>query len=228
MSNKANYIIATILCSTFLLSVVFTPTKRISDNLSSTDLEVIIPSQFGDWRSINTSEKVLVSPEVQARLDKLYSQVLTRTYMNSSGESIMLAIAYGGDQSDSMKVHKPEVCYPAQGFKIVSSAKEEMNTSIRTLSVKKLVAKQGNRIEPITYWIRVGDSVESSGLKRKLAQLKHGLLGEIPDGLLFRVSSISRNQQHAFDTQQAFVDQLLNSISGDSRSFLVGKSVDKT
>ena len=32
------------------------------------------------------------------------------------GRQIMLSIAYGEDQRDGMKLHYPEVCYPAQGF----------------------------------------------------------------------------------------------------------------
>ena len=75
----------------------------------------------------------------------------------------MLSIAYGGDQSDTMAVHKPEVCYPAQGFQILKNATASFSTGDGNIPVKRLVATQGPRIEPITYWTTVGDTVAVSG-----------------------------------------------------------------
>jgi len=49
-------------------------------------------------------------------LDKLYSQILNRVYVNATGYRIMLLLAYGSDQHGSLQADKPEVCYPAQGF----------------------------------------------------------------------------------------------------------------
>ena len=32
----------------------------------------------------------------------------------------MLSIAYGKNQSDALQLHKPEICYPAQGFTLLA------------------------------------------------------------------------------------------------------------
>ena len=58
----------------------------------------------------------MVNPQTQELLDKLYSEVLTRVYVNASGYRIMRSLAYGFDQRGAMQAHMPEVCYPAQGF----------------------------------------------------------------------------------------------------------------
>ena len=51
-----------------------------------------------------------------------------------------------------------------------------------------------------------------SGTDKKLEELRYGLHGEIPDGMLFRVSSIDTNTQSAFSLQESFVRDLLNSL----------------
>ncbi|OZA14170.1 MAG: EpsI family protein, partial [Hydrogenophilales bacterium 17-62-8] len=95
------------------MGLAFKPTERIADTGPKLDLEILIPQQFGDWKMDETILPLIANPEQEALIKKLYSQTLSRTYVNSSGDRIMLSIAYGGAQTDSMSVHKPEVCYPA-------------------------------------------------------------------------------------------------------------------
>lgn len=200
------------------------PTVKVADSAPKIDLEVLIPHAFGDWKIDESIRPLIADPELQAKLDKIYNQTLTRTYVNSKGERIMLSIAYGGDQSDTMAVHKPEICYPAQGFQIlkspvVSTFSTDEGSSI---PVKRLVATQGSRVEPITYWTTVGDKVAVSGLKWKLQQMKYGLTGQVPDGLLFRVSSIQPDDVKAYQLQDAFTRDLLKAMSPDGRQRIIG------
>lgn len=206
------------------LSVAMVPTQRVVGKDAATDLEAMIPKQFGEWKLDPTVMPLLINPDLQAVLDKIYSQTLARTYINSRGERVMLSLAYGGDQSDSMQVHKPEVCYPAQGFQMLKQDDGNIDTGFGNLAVRRLVAQQGSRIEPITYWIRVGETVAVlSGIRWKLEQVKYGLTGKIPDGLIFRVSSISANESKAFQLQGEFVRDLLSFIDNSARSKLIGK-----
>ena len=46
------------------------------------------------------------------------------------------------------------------------------------------------------------------GVGRKLQQIRYGLQGQIPDGMLVRVSSISPLLDEAFTVQQRFLEQL--------------------
>ena len=205
------------------LALALKPTQKIADAGPKIDLEVLIPKQFGDWKIDETIAPLIANPEQEALISKIYNQTLSRTYVNANGERIMLSIAYGGDQSDSMQVHKPEVCYPAQGFQILKNDSDIFSTGDRSIPVKRLVATQGQRIEPITYWRTVGDAVEVSGVKWKLQQLKYGLTGKIPDGLLFRISSIQADDAKAYLTQDAFTRDLLKAISSEDRQRIIGK-----
>ncbi|MCA1977678.1 MAG: EpsI family protein [Thiobacillus sp.] len=205
------------------LALALKPTQRIADAGPKIDLETLIPKEFADWKIDATIAPLIANPEQEALINKIYNQTLTRTYVNAKGERVMLSIAYGGDQSDNMAVHKPEICYPAQGFQILKSpAISTFRTGEGDIPVKRLVAGQGPRIEPITYWTTVGDAVEVSGLKWKLKQLKYGLTGQIPDGLLFRVSSIQADDAAAYRIQDEFTRAMLKAMNPQQRERIIG------
>lgn len=86
-----------------------------------------------------------------------------------------------------------------------------------------LVAKQGGRNEPITYWIRVGDSLTRGWFEQRMAAFRYGLDGKVPDGLLFRISTISNDEQESYRIQQAFLTDLMRSMRTQDRHWLVGK-----
>ncbi|MEO7368289.1 MAG: exosortase C-terminal domain/associated protein EpsI, partial [Gemmatimonadaceae bacterium] len=96
-------------------AVIARPTLRAADEEPPISLEQMIPKEFGDWREEPQRYQQVVNPQTQELLDKLYSQILSRTYVNSAGYRIMLSLAYGTNQRGSLQAHKPEVCYPAQG-----------------------------------------------------------------------------------------------------------------
>ncbi len=208
----------------FGLSILLTPTVHIADERTPIILEDMIPKKFGDWE-IAKDQAFVTAPtaELQESQSDIYQQVLMRTYKNSEGERIMLAIAYGDDQSDSLRAHKPEVCYAFQGFQILSNKKDKLSISDRIIPVNRLVAKKGNRIEPITYWITMGDIVTSSNLQRKIEQLKYGLSRKIPDGFLVRVSSISVNKSKEFMIQENFLSSWIENVSPNYMNKLIGR-----
>lgn len=208
------------------LTFAITPREKVADSKPKIDLEILIPGQFGEWRIDKSVVPLQISPEVQANLDRIYNQILSRTYVNAKNERIMLSVAYGGDQSDSMQVHKPEICYPAQGFQILKQFDLDYQTGFGVIPVRRLIAAQGNRVEPITYWTTIGDRV-AQGTARKIEQLKYGLTGKVPDGLLFRVSNISRDEAAAFAAQDDFIKALLGSQTPAQRVRIIGQSADQ-
>ena len=63
----------------------------------------------------------------------------------------------------------------------------------------------------------MGGQVEVHGLKWKIQQLKFGLTGKIPDGLLFRVSSIQMDDAKAYQAQDDFPRALIKAMEPDGR-----------
>jgi EpsI family protein len=134
----------------------------------------------------------------------------------------MLSIAYGADQSDANQLHYPEVCYPAQGFQLLKINQASISTQFGEIRTKQLIAVLGLRTEPVTYWTTVADKVVRGSKETKLAQLKYGFNGQIPDGLLFRVSTVTQDTDRAFALQKLFVKDLSIALKSDFRAKLMG------
>ena len=221
--NHRMLVIALLMFAGAGLALAMKPTQKIADTREKADLDAMIPRQIGEWKIDTSIVPIEPSPEVKALLNKIYNQTLSRTYVDPAGRRIMVSIAYGGDQSDSMQVHKPEVCYAAQGFEVFNIVAGILLTKYGELPVKRLIATQGNRNEPITYWVVVGDKAILSGMKQKFAQLSYGLTGKVPDGFLVRVSSIDRDRQSAYQQQEEFVKAMLGAMSETNRARIVGR-----
>jgi exosortase B len=195
--------------------------KPVPGNAPAPDLQAIIPSQFGDWKLDPDTVPVTAAPDVQANLDRLYDQIVARTYVNSAGEQMMLTVAYGGDQSDALKAHRQEVCYRAQGFDIASLAHGRLAASGREIPVTRFHARLGERSEPVTYWFTMGDRVVLGRGERLRVQLEHGFAGRIPDGMLVRVSSLSTEPAAAYAAQASFIAAIAAALpSHDSARFI--------
>ncbi len=217
-----NILMGVLMISSGALTLALTPTQKIADQQERINLETMIPDRFGEWKIDKTIIPLQVDAETQAKLDKIYNQTLARTYVNSQGERIMLSVAYGGDQSDSLSIHKPEVCYYAQGFEIKKIFPGELLTQYGKLPIKRLLAIKGNRNEPITYWVTVGSKAVLPGFDQKLQQLRYGLTGSIPDGILVRISSIDNNNDVAYQLQAIFIQDLLLAVNVNERARLIG------
>lgn len=206
------------------MALALKPTARLADAQSQIDLETLVPTRFGDWKIDETVATLLVTPELQKVIDETYSQTLTRTYVNGAGKRIMLSVAYGGSHGEGMQTHRPEVCYPAQGFQVVKDTRPDvLSTQYGELPIKRLVAAQGPRNEPITYWVVVGGQQTEFGLRMKLAQMRYTLTGVIPDGMLVRVSSIDRDETGAYDNQTDFIRSMLAAMREAERERITGK-----
>jgi EpsI family protein len=227
-SVKYQFTILIVMVIAALTAMQMHPTHKIADEHNQINLEAMLPKQFDGWVEDVESGGYIVNPTVEQNLKNIYSQTLNRTYVNQKGNYVMLSVAYGEEQSDTKRLHYPEFCYPAQGFQIDSSQRNVIHTNYGNIRVKQLLAIMGTRSEPITYWSTVGDKVVMAGREAKIEQLKYGFKGEIPDGLLFRVSSITKDTNEGYALHQAFIRSLISSVSKESRLRLAGLSVDSS
>jgi EpsI family protein len=200
------------------------PTKRMAELRGPFKLEDLVPSAFAGWQVDTRAVGGIVNPQTEAMLNKLYSQMLDRVYLDRAGHRIMLSIAYGADQADdSVQLHYPEVCYPAQGFRVQGNRTDQVTLAQGSVRVRRLETQFGDtRYEPVTYWTIVGDQQSLSGWDRKVSEIRHGLNGEIVDGLLFRVSSIDRNAAEGFQVQDGFIRDIVAAMKPQARRQLVG------
>lgn len=216
-------IAASMMVATSVAASVFKPAPVVRKVGDTFDLASLVPPRVGAWEIDTSMAPVMPSPELQKVLERTYDQTLARTYMESGGQRVMLSIAYGGGYGKEMQTHRPEVCYPAQGFQVVgSAAKSQLETPFGQIRVTRLVATAGMRTEPITYWLILGDRQSAFGLDMKFVQFQHGLRGVVADGMLVRVSSIGKDPDREFSLHDRFSADLLGAIDAPARKRVAG------
>lgn len=203
---------------------VLRPTHYLAKDGQPIDLAAQVPTAFGPWHEVKDMTPLLPDPELQKRLDALYTQVLARTYVDDKGQYVMLSIAYGSDQnSEATAVHRPEFCYGAQGFRVQNAGTTELDLPGARLPLQRLLAQQGTRHEPVMYWVTLDTKATLPGIGRKLAQLEYGLQGNIADGMLVRVSTIgTEGTESQFETQKRFLADLHAAIPDGVRKRYFG------
>lgn len=168
---------------------------------SSINLENDIPRKIGEWyegqQSIN---QVSLFSGGANLLNQIYDDTLMRMYQDRSGNTLTLALAYAKEQRQDVKIHLPDVCYPAQGYQLIKTETKQFNHlghGYSAVGKQQLYYQQG-RLEAVTYWIRVGDDTLTSGLSMRLKIIKDGLLKQqLDDGILVRVSSVIADETQA-------------------------------
>lgn len=198
-----------------------TPRSRMS-LMGKLKLEDAIPDSFNGWKKYETNQ--IVTPESEDSLARqLYSQSVGRLYVRGDDEFAMMLIAYGDTQSDTLQLHRPEVCYPAFGMEITENRPAAIPLS-RSVSVpgRDLVAVNAERTEYVTYWTRVGQALPTTGGEQRVAKLKDAFAGIIPDGVLVRFSTVLDGPKVSFDVNRRFAADLMAAVSPAVRRVLVG------
>lgn len=184
-------------------------------------LEQLVPLRVGTWTDAPFAD--LAIPQGETAEDKSYDQVLTRYYGSSSESGIMLLIAYSAEQVGQTELHRPEVCYPAAGFKLGRRAELRLRFPGESINAASLTAVAPNRTEQLLYWTRIGSDFPTGSLEQRWSVLKATLGGGVPDGVLVRISTISGERTTAMQTMSRFAGELLAAGGPQLRRVLVGK-----
>lgn len=182
----------------------------------------LIPDQIGQFTF--DSESGLVLPPSDALSDRLYDNLVTRTYSNPAGEVVMLLVAYNNKQDGVLQIHRPEICYPAGGYKLteVSPIDVPMDGP-QPLPGQIFAANSEARNEVVLYWTRVGDRFPRRWLDQRWAVAQANLRGIVPDGVLARVSTIGNGFERTTPMLTNFIRDLHRASGAHMRSLLFGQ-----
>jgi EpsI family protein len=193
--------------------------RRFVEFLGGAKIEALVPLKFKGWTIVDSSGLVL-PPEDQLQ-DELYTQLLTRTYRNAAGQQIMLLIAYNASQDGIVQVHRPEVCYPASGYRLTAIDEHVVPLAADlNIPARHLIAETGLRREEIVYWTRLGSYFPRDWSEQRWAVFKQNLRGDIPDGMLIRFSSVM--PEVGISGLDDFARELYGSVDPRMRRVLTG------
>lgn len=195
------------------------PNKR-RPRLARGVLEHWVPDQIGPWKYL-TSEGVIL-PTQDELSDRLYDNIVSRTYIAPDAAPVMLMLAYNSEQDGVLQIHRPEICYTAGGFALSPMQTVPLEIAPgRSIEANQFVATTPERVEHVLYWTREGDRIPSSWLGQKRDLLLANLAREVPDGMLARVSTLAGDAA-AHAVLARFVQALIASASPRLRDLLVG------
>jgi EpsI family protein len=224
------------LCVLALLATTAYAAERLTPRLElgrdTPSLAALIPERFGEWESEEQSVlPVLLVADVladaEAAQSASYDDVLMRTYRRADGASVMVALAYGRRQTQEIKIHRPELCYSAQGFAVEALGERTVLLGGRAaVGSRTLLTQNRDRTEVVTYWIRVGEEVVNDPWAMRWAIFRDGIAGRVPDGVLVRASSLTASAagaQRELELQQAFLTDLYAAAPARTRAFMAGR-----
>jgi EpsI family protein len=196
-------------------ALTLTP-KRGENRLLRTSLANLVPANIPPWHFGKSGDGVVVARPDETLPPEEYDQLVGRTYTTSRDDlpPVMLLVAYGSTQGSTLRLHRPETCYPAQGFRTSDVADTVLALGGRErIAARRLTETRDERVERILYWTRIGNEFPTSTLTEYSAILRSVLKGVVPDGVLVRISTILEDTSAA----DRAIDLFLNSLSAASR-----------
>lgn len=190
--------------------------KRRFPNITKAKFEAMFPKAFGKWSTLPSSE--LIMPPEGDLSAKLYQHILTRTYVNGEGDSVMFLVAYNSEQMNNVQVHRPEICYAASGFDIRDSRPFDVQVGQGKVVPARVVrAERVTRTENIIYWTRIGDRFPQSWTAQRIAMTEANLEGFYADGLLVRASSVDNDEAKSVAMVSRFLQELVRHSAPEGR-----------
>ncbi len=181
------------------------------------DIEAMLPDQFGDWTRIVLGAAILPS-EIDLGPGEA---VAYRAYRDQAGRVITLVVAYGPPLGDSVRLHRPESCYVAQGFSISNRQIGQINVGEGLAPVVRLKTENTTRREAVSYLLRDGDAYVGHVSGHEILNIKRGLRS-VSDGALIRVSSTGASDA-VFDVHSAFLEAFTGALSPTARAVFLAE-----
>ncbi len=205
-------------------AAALTPRRHV-EFLHGRKLDALIPQRIGAWQA--TPSDAFVLPKTPGSLaDRLYSDTISRLYVAADALPVMMVLAYGNLQSDLLQLHRPEVCYAAVGFQISNSTRLDLPIAPHlVVPARELTATSDNRVEPITYWTRIGDYLPTNRREQRTMRLREQLAGIVPDGILVRLSTVAEPTPATFAALAAFGRSFVLAVKPADRGVLVGPTI---
>jgi EpsI family protein len=201
-------------------AVAFAKQPQVHMPLVPTEkFESWVPDAFGQWRVVPSSSVVLPPPDSLS--DRLYDNLVTRTYRGQGDEFVMLLMAYNNRQDGVLQVHRPEVCYPVGGYVLSETRRISVRASDRSIPSNFFTATGPGRVEQVVYFTRLGGAYPRSWAEQRLVVIQENLAGRIPDGVLMRASTLSTDPVTSSAMLKAFMGDFLGSAPADLRNLLV-------
>lgn len=219
--SRRNLIIGGVLLSASGIAFARQPEVAVPP-IQAKQFRALVPTQFGAWRAIDASDVILPPPD--ALRDRIYDNLVTRTFVAPGQAPIMLLLAYNNIQDGMLQVHRPETCYPVGGFNLSETQQVTLGDKAAPIPANFFTATGPDRVEQVAYFTRLGTAYPQTWIQQRLAVMRANLAGDIPDGMMMRVSLLGPNAVSALTELRDFADGFIAASPPRLRKLLLVQS----
>lgn len=220
--RRRAFMLAGAMASVAGVAALVRPPRPDPDARPTTALDTLFPQRFGEWRVDELSRAFVRPADRQGKLYQVYDQVLERTFVDARERRVMLSVAFGSEQSSSLQMHRPEVCYRSAGYAIHGVQGDTLRLAGHAVTATRVHAVLPGRPEPITYWTVLGGVVVSDAASARRRRIAAVFRHELLDGMLVRISTIDGDLARAYALQSRFADELVLAIEPALRAKVIG------
>jgi EpsI family protein len=217
-------------------SMLLRPTSA-APALSDHWIDAAVPQQLGPWQV--AAHDGLVTAPTDELSAKLYDRILTRIYRadRAAGRSapdaghapgigaplpdMALLIAYGRGQDADVQLHRPDACYPAQGFTLTDPRALPIRFAGRAVPAQVVTASRDDLVQQVFYWTRIAGTFPADGAAERRVIVHENLAGRMPDAVLVRISVDTAARAQAVAAVLGFIGLLGAALPQDGRRLLV-------
>jgi len=220
--NRRELLLGGLLLGITAASLALRPV-RLYPQLSHGELDAAIPKAVGPYRFATTSGLIL--PPRDELSDRLYDEVLTRTYLAPGQIPVMALFAYGSVQNLSLELHRPEECYPQQGFEIGAAERMPLRLDGHDIPASFLTARRPDGyVEQLLFWSRIGPHFPPDRTTQSLIVARENFAGRMPDGILVRLSLPTGDRALALRVAGRFMADLAAELPPLGRRIVFGEA----
>eukprot|EP01037_Dinobryon_pediforme_P011244 gene11244-11329_t len=222
-------------------SVLLRPTST-APVLTDRWIDAAVPQRLGPWQ-VAARDGLVTAPsdELSARL---YDQILTRIYRVDRGwgagapepvteptaesasglarlPDVALLVAYGRGQDTDVQLHRPDACYPAQGFALSDPQALPIRFAGHIVPAQIVTARRDDLVQQVVYWTRIAGMFPPDSASERRVIVRENLAGRMPDAVLVRISVDLPERTEAVAAVLGFIGRLSAMLPPDGRRLLV-------
>jgi len=140
---------------------------------------------------------------------------LLRVYRNERSEPVIVYVGFYNDLSSYLEVHSPEVCYPAQGWTVLSTMRSaEYISARRQFRPQEAVVEKNGQRRLVVWWYNAGSRPFENRIRYVYALLALSSLAGRTDGSMVRIETPledkneERARQRLKDFERIFLPSL--------------------
>lgn len=169
---------------------------------------VVVPYQVNDWSGFDSAFDPIYGADPS-------DSRLLRIYHRGPNPPVILYVGFFGELATILDVHTPEVCYPAEGWKVLKygATSGEIFRGKETLARQIIADKTGNQ-RLVVWWYIAGPRPIATRIRYIYAMLAMSSFTGRTDGSIIRLETPVNEdgemaaQKRIHDFQQAIIPAL--------------------